>query len=165
MEATKHEKWARLSVLAELIGAVAVVLSLMYVAVEIRQNTQAVQSATYQELVARSNEFLVVLAQDSTLTDIWLRGEADLSSLTDTEGQRYWWIVQAYWRNMENAFRQHERGMLGDLEYGVYVRLTCSPKAPGRRLGWRTHSATLSPDFIRFVESCVDMGPSEDSNE
>jgi hypothetical protein len=96
----KSDKWVRLSVLAELIGAAAVVLSLIYVAVEIRQNTRAVQSSTYQDLVDRSDDFLLVLAQDSALTDIWLRGDADPSVLNDNESQRYWWIVRAFWRNI-----------------------------------------------------------------
>lgn len=161
----KNDKWVRLSVLAELIGAAAVVLSLAYVAIEIRQNTQAVRSATYQDLVAKSDEFLLTLAQDSALTGIWLRGDADLSSLNDNEVQRYWWIVRTFWRNMENAFRQHERGMLGDLEYELYVSMTCSPKPPGRRLSWQTHSPSLSPDFVSFVESCVDMDPPQANRE
>lgn len=161
----KSERWARISVLAELVGAVAVVLSLVYVAIEIRQNTKAVRSVTYQELVGRSDEFLLALAQDSALTDIWLRGEADPTSLDDNEAQRYWWIVRTWWRNMENAFRQHERGMLGDLEFGLYASLTCRPKPPGRRLTWEDHASTLSADFVAFVESCVAGIPPDGGEE
>jgi hypothetical protein len=160
-----NDKWARISVLSELIGAVAVVLSLVYVAIEIRENTQAVQSATYQDLVANSDDFLLTLAQDSALTAIWLRGDENPSSLSDTEAQRYWWIVRTFWRNMEVAFRQHQVGMLGDPEYELYVSLTCTPKPPGRRLTWQSHSPTLSPDFVSFVESCVDMDPPQADRE
>ncbi len=161
----KNEKWTRLSVFAELLGAAAVVVSLIYVGIEIRQNTQAVRSATYQELVAKSDDFLLVLAQDSALTHIWLRGDEDPSSLDETERQRYWWIVRTFWRNMENAFRQHDRGMLGDPEYELYASMTCSPKPPGRRLTWKDHARTLSPDFVSFVEACVDMEPPEAGRE
>jgi len=148
----------RLSTILEVVSAAAVVLSLIYVAIEIRRNTEAVQSATYQQLVAASDEFLLVLAQDPELTDIWIRGDEDPSLLNDIEAQRYWWIVRTYLRNMEHAFRQHERGLLGDLEWDLYASMICKPWPQGRRLSWVSHSPTLSPDFVSFVESCQDFG-------
>lgn len=148
----------RLSTVLEVVSAAAVVVSLIYVAIEIRHNTEAVQSATYQELVAASDEFLLVLAQDPELTGIWIRGDEDPALLDAVEAQRYWWIVRTYLRNMEHAFRQHERGSLGDLEWDLYSSMVCRPWPEGRRLSWPSHSPTLSPDFVSFVESCQDLG-------
>jgi len=155
----------RLSTLLEVVSAAAVVVSLIYVAIEIRHNTEAVQSATYQQLVAASDEFLLVLAEDAELTDIWLRGDDDPSALDDTEAQRYWWIVRTYLRNMEHAFRQHQRGLLGDVEWDLYAKMMCTPWPEGRRLSWPRHSPTLSPDFVSFLESCQDLGAGTEGHD
>lgn len=154
----------RLSTIMEVVSAAAVVVSLVYVAIEIRHNTEAVQSATYQQLVAASDEFLLVLAQDPELTDIWIRGDTDPSLLDDIGAQRYWWIIRTYLRNMEHAFRQHERGSLGDLEWDLYASMMCRPWPPGRRSSWPSHTPTLSPDFVSFVESCQDLSAAESDN-
>ena len=62
---------------AEIVGAVAVVVSLLYVGNEVRRNTTATQAATYQEVVNASNEYLLALASDSALAEIVGRAEAD----------------------------------------------------------------------------------------
>ena len=87
-----------------------------------------------------------------------MRGDEDPSLLDAIETQRYWWIVRTYLRNMEHAIRQHERGSLGDPEWDLYSSMACRPWPRGRRLSWPSHSPTLSPDFVSFVESCQDLG-------
>jgi hypothetical protein len=46
--------WTAVGALGELFGAVAVVLSLIYVAAQVRQNTQAVRSAATDDAIARA---------------------------------------------------------------------------------------------------------------
>ena len=53
---------SELAQIAEIIAAVAVIVSLLYVGMEVRRNTAATQAATYQEVVQASNEYLLALA-------------------------------------------------------------------------------------------------------
>ena len=62
----------------EAIGIIGVIASLIFVGIEIRQNTQAVRGATYQSLTESSMELLFRLAEDpaaSVAIDAWGRGE------------------------------------------------------------------------------------------
>ena len=43
--------WDAIGAIAELLGAVGVIASLIYLATQIRQNTRSVRGATYQSLV------------------------------------------------------------------------------------------------------------------
>ena len=52
MNSEQLQKWA---LLAEVIGAAAVVITLIFLIVETRENTNAIQSQTYQALTAELN--------------------------------------------------------------------------------------------------------------
>ncbi len=84
--------WAAIGAIGEIIGAVSVVLSLIHLAVQIRQNTQQVeeQCRTQRQnslLGARSSftEWRSMIIQDATITSIWKRGSEDLDLLGEEE--------------------------------------------------------------------------------
>lgn len=49
--------WAAIQAVAEAIGAIVVVASLIYLAIQVRQNTRAVRVATYDGMVQASGDF------------------------------------------------------------------------------------------------------------
>ena len=70
------EKGRALSRWTETIGVIGVIASLVFVGVEIRQNTQAVRGATYQSLTESSMELLFRISDDPALgeqIDAWAR--------------------------------------------------------------------------------------------
>ena len=144
----------KLAAIAEIVASVAVVASLLYVGSEVRRNTAATQAASYQEIVRASNEYLLALASDSGLTDIVLRAETDPASLSPAEGRRYFSYTRVFWRNMDNAFVQHKRGVLADSEWEVYRGLACATKTRTPPRFWRLHEGSLSRDFVVVMNDC-----------
>lgn len=95
----------------ELVGVVGVIASLVFVGVEIRQNTQAVRGATYQSLTESSMELLFRVADDPEVgaqIDAWGAG-AELDPVTRSKVEA---LVTAYLRHLENAYYQMEEGTL-----------------------------------------------------
>ena len=92
-------------------AAFGVVLSLIFVGFEIRQNTQAVRGATYQSLTESSMELLFRVADDPEVgaqIDAWGAGaELDPAVRSKVEA-----LVTAYLRHLENAYYQMEEGTL-----------------------------------------------------
>jgi hypothetical protein len=147
----KTGRLANLAAWAEIVAAIAVVASLAYVGREIRQNTAATEGATYQEIVRASNEYLLAIAGDSALAAIVTRGDADMTSLSVEDGVRYFNVKRVLWRNMENAYVQHERGVLADSEWAVYHRIACTS---WHEASWPWHRDALNPAFVSLIESC-----------
>ncbi len=69
----------------ELAGAVAVLLGLIFVGLELRQNTAAVQAATFQDLIHASSDFLVDIGSDPATQRIYTTGRLDPSALSPAE--------------------------------------------------------------------------------
>ncbi len=81
---------AQFAQIAEVIAAVAVVVSLIYVGSELGANTAAIQGASVQAVTAVHVESLLTQASDSALTRIRLAGDRRLllflSLLSRVEG-------------------------------------------------------------------------------
>ena len=99
----------------EAIGVVAVIVSLIFVGVEIRQNTRAVRGATYQDLASSSMELLFYVADNPEIGR--QLAEWGASEEQDPEVvQRVEAVLLAYLRHLENAHYQMMEGTL-DPEY------------------------------------------------
>ena len=73
--------WEALGAIGELIGAVAVMATLIYLAIQIRQNTQQQEKNELSSQAAAVNASAEALRdarrdiyQDSELSDIWVKG-------------------------------------------------------------------------------------------
>jgi hypothetical protein len=142
--------WASI---AEIVSAIAVVLSLIYVATEMRGNTRAVEAATLVEVNKIAREHLLLVSSSPEANRIEAIGDEDHSQLSFEELQRYKWYVRSFWLGMQTVFRQHDLGILPDEEWAVYNDVICSNiEAPGKRSLWS--GTDLIPQFVRVVEAC-----------
>jgi len=153
MASTKLSDWAAI---AEVVGAVAIVVSLVYVATELRHNTEATKAATFQQMVALSSDNLMAIAQDADLASIYSRGVSDSDSLTNNEQFRFFLVIRLQWRGMEAAYFQWRHGVLGDSEWSGYEILMCKELSAltGQQASWEYHRGSLSPEFVSFIEDC-----------
>lgn len=105
--------WDAIGAVAELLAAVGVIASLVYVAVQVRQNSKlidqsilATRSAMVHEISASYSRFYELLAQDSELTEIYRRGIVG-EELTDNEVTRFESLLSVYVTWLEDADHQY----------------------------------------------------------
>jgi len=97
--------------LGEAIGGLGVIVSLLYLAMQIRQNTRAVRSASYHQAAEQLWNYCLALARDPALAELLAkrgRGEA----LTLGEESRAAAADQALIFGFENMLRLHEEGLV-----------------------------------------------------
>ena len=106
--------------IVEAIGVAAVVVSLIFVGTEIRQNTRIAQSAAYQQLGIATADTWNGVAHDAQFNEFLAK---DLATWTQSEWQqrRAYWMV--WLRLLETLQIQIEQGLLpgeavGRLGYG-----------------------------------------------
>ena len=142
----------------ELAGATAVLLGLVFVGLELRQNTAAVQAATMQSMIDASGEYLLLMASDPELNRIYRKGTEDYSSLHEDEASRLFFLIRAQWLRFQNAYQQWRRGAMSGEDWVFYEAFICSRSASTteelRWLSWDEHRSALTPEFASFVELC-----------
>jgi hypothetical protein len=142
--------------LGQIIGAVAVVISLFYVASQIRQNTNAVRSATAQTVHEHFAKWYHLVAADDELAKIVANGLRDYGSLSEHQRVRFIAAFMAFLSYSQNAFLKWREGLLeSPLWLGwelVIMNLVC---APGGKAFWKDRAYMFGDEFRRYIEDEV----------
>ena len=113
------QDWASI---AEIVGAVAVVVSLIYVAFQIRDNTRALVSNSRQELAAQDMVYLSSVLDPTVLAVAqakFVTGE----TLTDVEFSQLAERQHLNFRIFENAYYQYTIGVLEESQWKRYSEI------------------------------------------
>lgn len=146
-------------IMVEAAGAIAVLLGLVFVGLELRQNTEAVEAATFQALTDASSNYILSIASDPELNRIFTTGHADPAALNEQEYARYFMVNRAYWVRMQNVYSQWQRGTLSDDDWLLYEHVICGSgedlvSSQGLIQTFDEHRKLLTPEFVQFVERC-----------
>jgi hypothetical protein len=98
----------------ELIGVVAVVLSLMFVGYEIRQNTNISAAQAVFDLNEAGRQNLLLRVSDPEVTALVLAAENDPESMTELKQDQFRSWVFSFLNLYESAWNHHQRGVIGD---------------------------------------------------
>jgi hypothetical protein len=149
---------AELANIAEVVGAVAVVLSLLYVGYQVKQNTSEVRATNRQQLVGRAHTATQNMAGNPQLADVLTRA-FNGSELTDSEATQFSYIVRGVLYDVQEAYLLYREGRL-DQEYwdtraalfSVYLR-----QDTARALYRRDRDlGLLHADFARWADSVTE---------
>jgi hypothetical protein len=140
---------------AEVIAAVAVVFSLLYVGRELQSNTAAVRADAMRAVTERSATAVQTLAAQPDLARIKLVGDADPSALSEEESFQYFLWHRGFWLHMQNVLVQYQLDVFDAVVWEGYNNLICNTIAvPGQRSTWPSQRAELGRELVAVVESC-----------
>lgn len=107
--------WQAVAAVAEALGALVVVLSVIYLARQVRQNTVATQAATFHSHMAKETDLLTTWGSDPDLARIfYTMAEAPekLDELTPDERHQAEYLFLAIMRVWEDLYLQRGAGTL-----------------------------------------------------
>ncbi len=143
--------------LGEFIGALAVVVSLAYLAVQSRPNTKTVRTSTYQAVLDSNMRATDPILFNPEAERVYRIGRRDLSQLTADERPLFRQIVARLLLNYEAIYLQHQHGTV-DSDYwrGRQFALQRLVSQPGVRahLEGRIREAYVT-GFSELVDSLL----------
>ena len=110
--------WNAIAAIAETLGAIGVVVTVAYLAFQIRQNTNSIQGSTEQTLMSLEMSLYQLLAQHA---NIYKRGSADVADLTSDENSVFEHLVSAVMSQMYSAFAQYRRKLITPAVWETYL--------------------------------------------
>ena len=126
--------WEVAGVIAEVIGAVAVVATLLFLAIEIRHNRMATQAATVDGQSAGINALNTVTVSDPEFAKIWIEGLADPDRLDEVNRMRLALHLQSYINHYTALRRQRSTGALPGENWEYYAHaMGTLMNSPGAR--------------------------------
>lgn len=148
-----------LSDLGEFISSVAVIVSLIYVAVQVRQNTSSIHTETFARALERVSTMQSVLFENGELARLQAQGVLDPSKLTREERlQLTWWLSEAFGA-FEFMFHQAKSGALPDEVWSRWsATIAWWASFPGVQAWWYARPTPFSRSFTSFVETQIRDG-------
>ena len=141
----------------EIFGLISVIGSLIFVGVEISQNTQAVRGATHQAISDQASELYLELASDERLSRLayqMLIKNIKRNELNTTDQMSLDFIQLMGFRRVENIYLQYKNGILTK---DALDRIGMdSYRKTFSRESWEMFKTGFDPHFIIFFEKFRD---------
>lgn len=147
----------------EVLSAVAVLLGLAFVGFELRQNTAAVEASSRQSSNDAALEWLLTVASDPELANLWGIASKEPQNLSETEAVQLHLLLRSQWIRFQNSYLQWKNGTLSEDDWNVYKGFICRTRmsaqlnkgsASIRVATWDNHKTVLHSQFVEFVENC-----------
>lgn len=145
----QESQWSKLSSIAEIISSIAIVITLVYLAIQTSQNTSAIQASSRQESL--NNELWYLEIQ---INNPWMiRGTDEDKNLSKDQINQLRNMSIALFRMRENLFFQYKNGVIDKESWESYqttfVRFLKT--IPSMRNTWNITSQSFNKEFVETI--------------
>lgn len=149
--------WDAIGAIAELLGAVAVIGSIFYLAFQIRQNTVSNRITAKQNTTDQFTSFGHLLIQNDKIRAIWKKGRLSMAALSEDEHEIFHYLnLNLCWYYGSQHF-QYRQGAMDDVEWAQSLGLIRSSwlESKGVREWWRSglDRRRVTEPFFELIEA------------
>ena len=139
--------------MGELIAAVATVATLVYLAIQLKQNTRALRSQTFQQSSMDMSLTANAISSDGELAKIVVKASDSLDDLSPEERIRFhFWMVVAL-RRFEAIYVQGVYGSIDQIRIEGFERSILTLISSGGPAEWWDSAKTaFSSDFVKYAD-------------
>lgn len=148
--------WTVIAAIAEVVGVVCLIGSLIYLGMQIRQNTAMVRANTELEAGRLWAELHARVAHSPDMADIWDKGLTDHTRLSPAEKRKFIWLIAEFFVMTETHFRQWKHGFLSADTWQVYRSTAAGALGnPLVRSWWASGVSPYAVDFREEMDRAV----------
>lgn len=158
--------WEAITAVGQATGAVAVVISLIYLAGQVRHARRSVDAASADAAIASCRDFIRMLIDDPEAGRIFASGQTNPATLSETERYRFMLMVNFYLMMTENIHYHWRTGTMDpELWESLRLKVTAGIAQPGIRSVWKLRRSGYGARFQTFVDAALADAPIESVEE
>jgi len=152
--------WEAFGAIANLLAEVGVIATLIYLAIQIRQNTKAVRSSSIQNLVQSFSTTAQAAVENEYIIPLLLKANAGSEALTQEERARvHFWFIMTF-RRFEGVYLQRDLGIVDAEVIDGFERSHIAILASKSAQQWWTDSKEIfNSGFVSYLEELLKKGP------
>ena len=148
--------WDAMAAAAEILAAVGVIISLLYLGQQIRNQTLETRLAFANEFVNQLNLVYSDLSTNAQLSELWVKGLQDFSALSPPQRAQFSAFAGRLLRIVESVFHQYRWGRIDDTVWnGIDTSVGDLCGYPGMKEWWSTRAHWFSDEFNSHIKSYV----------
>ena len=136
--------------IGELIGGLAVIVSLVYLAIQVRQGARTTRAVMLQQHTLALQGTLVAIGSDAQTSRVFNAGLRSWSELSEEEQGQFSLLMSGTFQFFESVFQQHRSGLLQeDLWQSYETRIRWYLARSGVRAWWKLAGHTWVSEQFR----------------
>jgi len=152
--------WTAIEAVAEALGAVAVVVSLLYLATQVRHSVKQARFDAERDLTQNFVTLSLAITQDRMVADIFVRGCAGDSGLDAAQQAQFRTYMNATFKLVEQQFRLSRQAVADEeIWSGLEAMVLDLSRLPGVRTWWAGRSAWFTASFQEYVAKMMEAAP------
>ena len=147
--------WEAISAVGEIVGSIAVVITLAYLALQTRQNSKHTKSLLQQGQTNRVTTLLLSLATPD-LANVWITGNGGAATEESVKHLQFAQVCDMIVYDMMDFHHTHSDGLTSDEQFGsACVAYSNILQQSGMHAFWTTWKEARTqkcPEFIAWVD-------------
>lgn len=145
--------WEAAAAIGEIAAAVGVIVSLIYLAHQVRHGAATARRAAGHEVMMTTTPLLVALATDADVASIWTRGLASYESLSQQERVRFSCLLLLLTYSWDEVQHGHKAKQLDDWAMQRFMgSMHELARLPGFKMWYEARKAWLSDEIREALE-------------
>lgn len=145
--------------LGDFLGGVGVVVTLLYLAIQIRQNTRQLRADTesaktiaFEGTNSDVSHWISEIVENRDVAELWTRGLKDIDQLDETDRLRFDYLGMQLLQTWQIVFRRAEHVERPELWTTTILYFNMYSRNPGFLALWENSKRLLLPDFVNAIE-------------
>ena len=148
--------WEMISAIGQMLGAIGVIISLVYLAIQIRSQKQESRSAAMNTLVTHFSDLLRSQVENADFCALWLRGLHSFDELDGPSKVRFSSHLGRLLRAADSLYLHFLDGTLDARLWRGFDRTIADVAAyPGFQKWWPTRKHWYSDEFCTLIDSHI----------
>ena len=144
--------WEALGAIGEIIGAIAVIVTLVYLSIQLKQNTKSINANNHNFVTQGFNQFNLAIFSDPDLARLSREGIFDIEKLSDIDKVRSQHMLHLIFNIHRNLYHQYLDGTYPEAQWLPWAYESKQiMKSPGGEY-FRAHTNTYE-DLFGYLES------------
>ena len=142
--------------IGEIIGALAVFLTLIYLALQIRQNTKAVQASAVDASISKVTSVRQSMYESAEVAEIYIAGLANPDDLDELSRTRFRLVMHNVLMSISNIYSQTNfAGLSSSMWESQLVLLRRVVTSPGGQWFWKEYQLEFDETFREQIEAIL----------
>ena len=155
--------WEAISAVGEIVGAIAVIVTLIYLAMQIKDSARATRSEALTDATTAMQAFYLEVGSSPQVSEIFLDGLTNPESLSTKAQYQYVFLLHSGFLGFQRTFFLAKEGTLDThLRDSIGTAIHAVNHLPGMQFYWRQRKAFFQPEFVEWVEELLARKPLTD---
>ncbi len=146
--------WEAISAISQMVGSIAVVFSVLYLAMQVHRSTRVAKLAAQDAAATALRDVTKPFAENAELARIWRLGLENLQALSAEDQARFFHSTYQFLKAYETIHFHHVYGLMDEQIWrGWRSLLEHYIASPGIEHYWRLRHDLFSMRFQKFIDT------------